>query len=191
MEQQLLDHISKFAKIDFTEKEVIGQYFKTSTFSKKENLHVAGKVCRANYFVVKGCLRMFFINEKGVEQTILFALENWWLTDLMSFQKQIPSEFYIQAVEKTEVVYIDFDPHNELLMRYPAIEKYFRIMYQHATAASQMRMKYIYSYSKEEYYKMFNRSYPEFIRRIPQYLLASFLGFTPEYLSEIRKKNIS
>jgi ribosomal protein L10 len=71
------------------------------------------------------------------------------------------------------------------------MERYFRFIYQRAYAASQMRFKYLYEFSKEEFYQHLNENYPEFIQRIPQYLIASFLGFTPEYLSEIRKKKRS
>jgi CRP-like cAMP-binding protein len=191
MHQPLLDHISRFYSLSESETKDIIKSFKSGSFKKKENLHVEGKVCRHNFFVCKGCLRMFFINDKGVEQTILFALENWWISDLISFQNQKISGFYIQSVEISEILFIDYNDQKELLEKHPGLEKYFRIMYQYATAASQVRVKYMYDLSKEEYYKMFNGLYPEFIQRIPQYLLASFLGITPEYLSEIRKKNIS
>src|SRR5947199_7895008 len=99
MSKVLLEHISRFIKISIEEHNQILHYFTSHTFSKKQNLHEEGKVCKSNYFVEKGCLRMFFINEKGIEQTIQFALENWWLSDYTSFSSQKPSDFYIQAVE--------------------------------------------------------------------------------------------
>ena len=71
------------------------------------------------------------------------------------------------------------------------MERYFRFIYQRAYAAAQLRIKYLFDYSKEEFYHSFKSKHPEFVQRIPQYLLASFLGFTPEYLSELRKKNRS
>jgi len=71
------------------------------------------------------------------------------------------------------------------------MEKYFRIVYQRAFAANQRRVKFIFSYSKEDFYFSLLKQYPEFVQRVPQYLIASFLGFTPEYLSEIRKKSVS
>ncbi|MGN6268059.1 MAG: Crp/Fnr family transcriptional regulator [Ginsengibacter sp.] len=166
-------------------------YVKPVNARKKQNLHEAGKVCKSNFFVRKGCLRLFFINDKGVEQTIQFALENWWLSDYTSFSSQQTSLFYIQAVEKSEVVAIDFPAQEKMLQQFPQMERYFRLIHQRAHAASQYRLKGLFSQTREEIYYEFCEQYPAFVQRIPQYLLASFLGFTPEYLSEIRRKRIS
>jgi hypothetical protein len=81
--------------------------------------------------------------------------------------------------------------YDELLEAHPVMEKYFRCIYQKAYAAAQMRVKLLYEYSREELYRQFLKNYPTFLQRVPQYLIASYLGFTPEYLSEIRKKNFS
>ena len=70
----------------------------------------------------------------------------------------------------------------------PQLEKYFRILILRANAASQMRIKYFHDYSKEDNYRVFASQFPSFIQRIPQYMLASYLGITPEYLSELRKR---
>jgi CRP-like cAMP-binding protein len=181
-------HVRKFTDITDEEYGAISAYFQTQHVKKKANLLVEGKVCKYNYFVLSGCLRKFFVNEKGVEQTTEFGIEGWWLTDNISFEHQRPSEFFIQAVENSEVLRIDNISQQNLLTAHPAMERYFRFVYQRAYAAFQMRIKYLYDLSKEEMFHHFNQHYPDFINRIPQYLLASFLGFTPEYLSEIRKK---
>src|SRR5689334_17840320 len=103
MTENLKKHIEKFIEIHEQEYAEIRKYFTVSAVIKKQNLLVEGNICKSNYFVSEGCLRLFFVNEKGVEQTIQFALENWWLADYLSFSSQRPSEFNIQAVEKTEV----------------------------------------------------------------------------------------
>ena len=126
-----------------------------------------------------------------MEQTIQFALEIWWMADYTSFERQQPSDYYIQAVEKTEVLAISNDEQEALLQQHPAMERYFRLVHQRTHAAAQFRIKSLYSLSREEQYHQFNNKYPEFVQRIPQYLLASFLGFTPEYLSEIRARRRS
>jgi CRP-like cAMP-binding protein len=191
MTDNLKAHITKFTKIKDDEWDHITSYFQTSIVSKKENLLIEGNVCKSNYFVDAGCLRLFFINDKGVEQTIQFALENWWLADYSSFSSQVPSEFYIQAVEKSTIISLDFKAQQDMLKQFPAMERYFRLVHQRAHAAFQFRIKTLYESSREELYHLFSSRYPEFVQRIPQYLLASFLGFTPEYLSEIRKKRSS
>jgi len=136
----------------------------------------------------KGILRKFFVNEKGVEKTTEFAIENWWTTDNIAYEYKLASTFYIQAVEKSDILYISLDNQEKLLAAFPVMERYFRFVYQRAYAAAQMRVKYFFSLSKEEFYRDFLRKYPEFVQRVPQYLIASFLGFTPEYLSEIRRR---
>jgi len=191
MSDILRKHIEKFITVDDKDFSKILPYFKTIEARKKHNLLTEGKICTSNYFVVSGCLRLFFINDKGVEQTVQFALENWWLADYTSFSAQKPSEFYIQAIEKSEIRSIDFKSQEKLLKEFPSMERYFRFIHQRAHAAYQFRIKYLYSSSREDLYHAFNQLYPEFVQRIPQYLLASYLGFTPEYLSEIRNKRIS
>ena len=184
-------HLQKFITITDEEFALISDYLEVKIFGKKENLLEEGQVCRHNYFVTKGLLRKFYLNEKGVEQTTEFAIETWWMTDNISFEHKTPSEFHIQAVEKTEVLVITSEAQDQLLARFPVMEKYFRIVYQRAFAASQNRVKYIFSLSKEEFYSNLLKRHPEFVQRVPQYLIASFLGFTPEYLSEIRRKSVS
>jgi CRP-like cAMP-binding protein len=191
MQNQLTAHIRRFIDITDEESSEICVFFEARKIKKKENLLYSGELCKHNYFVLKGCLRLFFIDEKGVEQTTQFAIENWWLSDYMSFQNQLPSDFNIQAVEHTELLSISYMTQEKMFQEVPKMERYFRLVYQKAAAAAQVRAKYQHTFSKEEQFINFRNRFPEFIQRIPQYLLASYLGFTPEYLSEIRKKDIS
>jgi len=184
-------HLDKFVTVSDEEFTAISKFFEIQNVDKKENLLKEGQLCKANYFVVKGLLRKFFIKKKGIEQTTHFAIENWWMTDDFAFDKESVTEFFIQAVEKTTVLRISKEKQNKLLEAHPVMEKYFRCIYQRAYAASQMRMKFLYNFSREELYHHFSQKQPQFLQRVPQYLIASYLGFTPEYLSEIRKKNIS
>ena len=191
MSEQFKSHINKFTTISDEEFNEVSHFFQVKTISKKENLLEEGETCRSNYFVLKGILRKFFINKKGVEQTTEFAIENWWMTESFSYQNQSPTEFFIQAVEKTELLLIDRVQQEKMFTQNPVMEKYFRCIYQRAYAATQMRIKFLYDLSGEELYHFFCKVQPEFLQRVPQYLIASYLGFTPEYLSEIRRKTIS
>lgn len=191
MFSQFKQHIEKFVPVSEAEFSEISAFFTTVQYKKKENLLEEGHVCKSNYFVLKGCLRKFFINEKGVEQTTEFAIENWWMSDSLFLETQLISQFYIQTVENSELLVISRESQDQLLNKHPIMEKYFRCIYQKAYAAMQMRIKFIYGFSREELYHHFRTSQPQFLQRIPQYLLASYLNFTPEYLSEIRKKSVS
>lgn len=190
MHTALAQHIAKYISIPQDELNAVLDFFQPVQLKKKQNLFTEGSICHHNYFVVTGCLRLFFINEKGIEQTTQFALEHWWLSDYSSFEKQQPSAYSLQAVEKSEVLALHFQQQEKLLGLYPQMERYFRLMHQRANAAAQFRIKSLYNFSREELYHQFNTLYPEFVQRIPQYLLASFLGFTPEYLSELRRRTI-
>lgn len=189
--EQFFNHINKFTEISEEEFAAIITYFEIQQFGKKEILMEAGSLCNKHYFVLMGCLQMYFTNEKGAEQTLQFALENWWLTDNLAFLQQRKTEFCIQAVENSEVLCIDFQKQELLLKNFPKMERYFRNVFEKAAGAAQMRVKYIFDYSKEEMFFAFRNQYPEFIQRVPQYLIASFLGLTPEYLSEIKSKRLS
>jgi CRP-like cAMP-binding protein len=191
MSEILKKHLEKFIQINEEEFLEIDAFFKTITVQKKENLLIEGAICKSHFFVLEGCLRKFFINEKGIEQTTEFAIENWWITDNIAYEHGLATSFYIQAVENSKIISIDRDAQEQLLEKFPKMERYFRFIYQRAYAASQMRIKYLYDFSKEEFYEHLCKSQPEFVQRIPQYLIASFLGFSPEYLSEIRKKKRS
>jgi CRP-like cAMP-binding protein len=181
-------HIRRYVELSELDVETIESYVYPLELKKREFLVTEGQVCKYNYFVEKGCLRMFYINEKMTEITVQFALETWWLSDYFSFARQMPSEYSIQAVEKSLVIAIDYSEQDKLFTEVPQLERYFRIMMQRALAASQLRIKLIYQLSKEEMYRHFNASFPAFFQRVPQYMIASYLGITPEYLSELRKK---
>lgn len=181
-------HLDKFVRISDETFTAISQFFIVQIVDKKEVLLREGQCCNTNYFVLKGLLRKFFINEKGIEQTTQFAIENWWMTDELAFDNGSNTEFFIQTVEKTTLLSISKEKQEQLLEKHPVMERYFRCVYQKAYAASQMRIKFLYNFSREELYHHFCKRQPQFMQRVPQYLIASYLGFTPEYLSEIRKK---
>jgi CRP-like cAMP-binding protein len=106
----------------------------------------------------------------------------------MSFMNNTPSDYYIQSIEASEIASINNQQFDELLKELPQMEKYFRIILQKAVAATQHKNKLMYEMSKEEFYLHFSTSFPQFMQRIPQYMIASYLGLTPEYMSELRKK---
>lgn len=185
----LIGHIQQYVTLSTTEIELLLTFLQPAALKKKDFLLKEGQVCKGNYFIESGCLRMFFVNEKGVEQITHFAIENWWMADYLSFIGQTPSQFNIQAIENTTVFAVDYQSQEELFRALPQLERYFRMVLLRAYAASQQRIKYVYDLSKEERYLHFTSNFPGFVQRIPQYMMASYLGFTPEYLSEIRKKN--
>ncbi|GAB3835700.1 Crp/Fnr family transcriptional regulator [Hymenobacter jeollabukensis] len=191
MMELLRAHLARFIELPEADWESIQGFFELLDVGKKANLLVQGELCQAHYFVAQGCLRLYFVNDKGTEQTTQFALEGWWLTDYAAFGTSAPATFGIQAVEKSTVLAISFAGQEQLLHEFPRLERYFRLIHQRAHAASQFRIKGLYSLSGEERYWQFHQRQPAFVQRVPQYLLASYLGITPEYLSEIRGRRHS
>lgn len=187
----LIQHIKKITGIKEIDDAHILSFFKIQKFQKKKVLHEEGHRCNFYFFVVKGCLRLYINDTNGTEQTQQFALENWWLTDLMAFRSGRKSACTIQAVEDTEVLAITAANYELLLKEVPIMECYFRLIYERAYAATLLRVQMISRMPKEEFYDLFRSKYPEFVQRVPQKILASFLGFSPEYLSELRKKKVT
>lgn len=186
----LIQHIQKITAASNLEDDQILTFFEAKAFQKKGILLEKGKRCQSYFFVVKGCLRLFFIDQKGVEQTLQLALENWWLTDMDAFRSERNSAYTIQALETTEVLAITARNYELMLAQFPVMERYFRLVYERAYAASLSRIRMISRMPKDEFYDLFRSKYPAFMQRIPQKILASFLGFTPEYLSELRKEKV-
>jgi len=186
----MINHIRKFIEIDDSEIPILYKYLKPINLKKKELLLKEGQICNTLYFVVKGCLRMYFITDKGTEQIMQFALERWWISDYYSYIDNKPSDYYIQSIEKSEIIALDKSSYDLLLQELPKMERYFRQIMLKAVAASQLRIKLHFDLSKEELYNLFTSSFPDFAQRVPQYMLASYLDLTPEYVSELRKKKI-
>lgn len=188
MNKNIIHQLRKYIDLSESEATVFSSNVETRQLKKKEFILEESQVCRHQYFVEKGCLRMYFINKKGVEQITQFAIDGWWISDYQSLMNNAPSGYYIQAVEETRIVSIDNQNLVILLSELPQVERYFRLMLQKAVAGAQLRSKLLYEMSKEEFYVHFSTSFPEFMQRVPQYMIASYLGLTPEYLSELRNK---
>ena len=187
----LFQHINRFVQLEENEfAEIIG-YFQHENVPKKGVLMQAGDRFVKDYFVLTGCVHMYCVDHQGIEHTIQFALENWWIADYLAMQKEQSTSFYIQAIEGSELLSITIANKKKLLLNFPKMESYFREMYQIGYGSYQTRMKYILSYSKEEIYFRFRDNFPDFVNSVPQYLIASYLGLSAEYVSKLRRKSFS
>jgi CRP/FNR family transcriptional regulator len=188
MKDNLIAHINKFVSLDEAEVDKVGASVNLITLKKKQLILEPDEICSANYFVSKGCMRLYFINRNGQAQITQFGIENWWITDYWSWETSQPSNYYIQAIEDAELISINKKTYEELLLQVPKVERYFRIILQKTHAATMRRLEYFRDQTDEERYHHFITLFPGFVQRIPQYMLASYLGFTPQFLSKIRGK---
>jgi len=187
--EPLIAHIRQQLLLSSDEAKLVMGYFTRKKVSKKTFLLKEGRPCNELFFVEKGCLRLYFVDDKGREQITHFAIENWWLTDYLAFDTENLAAFNIQTVEDCVLLQIDRKRLADLTQMIPVMDRYFRLNLQRAYGAAQRRIMMMYEKSKEAYFFEFIEKHPEFAQRVPQYMLASFLGFTPEYLSELRKRN--
>ena len=187
--EPLIKHIKNQLPLSAEQANTVIAHFTRRMVGKKTVLLKEGHACNDLFFVEKGCLRLYFIDEKGREQITHFAIENWWLTDYLAFDTETVAAFNIQTVEDSILLQIDRTRLASLTGAVPVMDRYFRLNLQRAFGAAQRRIMMMYEKSKEAYFFEFIEKHPEFAQRVPQYMLASFLGFTPEYLSELRKRS--
>jgi CRP-like cAMP-binding protein len=155
---------------------------------KKRYLLQEGDVCKYTAFVEKGMLRMFTVDEKGNEPILQFSSEGWWVADLYSFLTDEPSNYNIEALEDCELLLITKESWNILLEKVPAFERYFRILIQNSLIATQRRLMSSISETAEEKYLKLIDNFPGCIQRVPQHMIASYLGITRETLSRVRSQ---
>jgi CRP-like cAMP-binding protein len=178
------------SKIPFSNEELnlVKTYVTPKKLRRKQYLLQEGDVCKFIAFVEKGALRSYSIDDKGAERIIQFALEEWTISDLYSFLTGEPATYNIDAIEDSELVLISKSAHEELLKLFPKYETWIRIQITGAYIAMQRRLTSIISLSLEERYTSFTSLYPHIVQRVPQHMIASYMGLTPETLSRIRKK---
>jgi CRP-like cAMP-binding protein len=177
-------------KIQLTEaeKELSQSFFIPKKLRKKQYLLQEGDVCKYVAFVEKGMLRSYTIDDKGGEHIIQFAFEGWWISDQYSFLTGEPSIYNIDALEDSELLLLTQSAEEQLLAKIPQLERFFRILLQNSLIAAQRRLVSSLSRTAEEKYTELIQSCPTIPQRVPQHMMASYLGITPETLSRIRKQ---
>lgn len=158
------------------------------SFDKKELFVEPGKTCNYQYFILEGSCYSYYINEKGDKNAIQFAIENYWITDAASYFAGKPAVSTIETLEPARVLMLSRQNFELLCKTHPLWDRYFRILLQTTLAHLHYRIAKTTSEDAEHRYREFSKLYPHFIQRIPQYLIASYLGIKPQSLSRIRKE---
>jgi CRP-like cAMP-binding protein len=147
-------------------------------------------VCKYVGFIVKGAMRQYSVDDKGVEHIVHLYIENYWASDRESAIMLTPSRYNIDAWEDTELLVATVADMRDLIEGVPSFGQMTRLMDQRSFIVSQRRLNSAISNTAEKRYEEFADNYPKFIQRFPQHLIASFLGITKETLSRIRKQAI-
>lgn len=186
MFQLLHKKISEIITISNEEFEYCKSLFLVKKLRKKQYFLQEGDVNKYTAFVEKGILRTYTVDDKVVEHILQFSQEGWWMADLYSFLTNEPSTYNTEALEDSELLLITKSSWETLLEKLPVFERYFRILIQNNLIATQKRLIGNMSETAEEKYTKLLKAQPDCLQRVPQHMVASYLGITPETLSRIR-----
>lgn len=184
----LIAHFEKHALLSEEEKQLLIASFNVIKVKKRQFIVQPNFVAKHRYFVLKGAFRTFVVSNEGEEHTIQFAIEDWWITDYNSYIFQQPATMFVVAIENSTVFQIEYTSEQNLKRDNHTFETIFRMMAERSTAFMQRRIITNLTKSAEERYNEFNEKYPSITNRVPQYTVASYLGFTTEFLSRLRSR---
>lgn len=188
--QALLDYVRKHIDLTIEEEIILLSKVSPRNYLKGQYTVQQGDVCKNLNFVISGCLKTFYMDAEGQEHIVLFAIEDWWSSDIGSFVEQAPADYNIQCIENTSVIQFSYENLEELYVLIPKLERLFRKMLEKALVATQQRIIRSFSLTAKDRYLKFKELYPKIEQRIPQYMIASYLGITKEFLSKIKSQII-
>ncbi len=190
MFQRIREYLSRSVRLSEAEIKIFENSLELRLVPKKTILLQAGEVCNFEAYINKGCIREYFIDDAGIELTLQFATEDWWVSDITSFEDQIPSDMYIETLEDCELLVLTRQSKENLINEVPQLERMFRLMIQRHLSKLQKRLfKTVSSTAMDQYIEFVTR-YPTISQRVSQQYIASYLGITPEFLSRLRAKHL-
>ncbi len=181
-------YLSEILEIPKNEVTQCSSFYETKSVAKNEFLLKDGEVCNATYFVEKGLLRMYSIDKNGKEHIIQFAPEKWLISDRSSLYFNEKSNYYIEAVEESEILLLKNDFFKNMGLHFPKTAEKNDLLLQKHIRNLQNRVNSLLAETAEERYMNFIKMYPDILLRVPQWMVASYLGITPESLSRVRKE---
>ncbi|SHE80693.1 Crp/Fnr family transcriptional regulator [Pedobacter caeni] len=186
MHELILKNISKHINLTPEEEAHFVGFLKQKQVSKKDFILKEGQICKEINFVESGTLRAFYLDKTGKESTIMFAVADWWVTDMFCFVNEQAAMLNIEAIEDSCILQLQKEDLDRLYLSVPKFERFFRIIMQNAYIREQLRVIQELSLSAEERYHNFLIKYPKVAQQVKQKQIASYLGITPEFLSMIR-----
>jgi CRP-like cAMP-binding protein len=186
----IIQNISRFITLTEEEEQIFTSLLRIQKVRKKQFIVQPEYVCQYRTYITTGALRSYFIGNAGQEYTIALAIDDWWISDFTSYIYQEPATLFVEAMEDSTLIQISYQNEQALYEKVPKFERFFRIHSQRGGAAIQKRMLSSISKTAEERYEEMQKKYPQFLQRFPQYVIASYLGMTTQFLSRIRNQKI-
>ena len=186
----ILANIRKRVTLSSEEEERLVSIIKTSRIKKRQFVIQPGFPCIHRNYVVKGAFRAFFVDDDGKEHTLQIAVEDWFFSDFYSYITQTPATIFVEALEDSVIFQLEYKDIEKLCSEIHNLSEYFRLTTERAFAYSRMRVQSNLSKSAEQRYKDYLEKYPHIAQRVPQYVLASYLGISAEFLSKIRSGQV-
>jgi CRP-like cAMP-binding protein len=189
-QKPLLDYINKYINLTAEEETILLSKVVFRSYLKDQYISQQGDISKSVNFIIAGCTKTFYVDLEGQEHIVMFSIEDWWTSDLGSFITQTPSDFNVQCIERTELIQFTYDNLEALYKEIPKLERLFRKIVERAFVASQKRIIRNFSLTAKARYQIFKTSNPKIDQRVPQYMIASYLGVTKEFLSKIKSQII-
>lgn len=186
--QLIIANVGRFIDLTELEKQKFLSLLTNLSVKKKDFLMQAGEVTKYEYFIVKGCLKVYTLDRDGVPHISMFAVEDFWTGDIASFMTREPSNYYIKAIEDSEVLALSRTNYDLLFQEIPKFERFYRNLYQRSLISYIKRSNQGISLTAEERYLFFKKKYPQIAKRISQKDLAGYIGITPEFMSNLVSK---
>ncbi|MGH2666450.1 Crp/Fnr family transcriptional regulator [Flavobacterium sp.] len=188
IKQQLSDYIKKIIEVTEEDLTIILSYFKPINQKKNDFLLSQGQVSQRTFFVGKGCLRIFFVNEEGKDTTRYIAFENQFATALVSFITELPSTEYIQSIEQSELLYINHQDFRHLMEIIPQWRQFYCKYLEKAYVNNTNRLMSFTTLDALERYNQLLKINPTVVRRLPNKIVASYINVSQETLSRLKSK---
>lgn len=183
----ILKNISRFVQLDQSETDVFTSHLKVVRIKKKQQIVQPDFVCKYRTYVVSGALKAYVIDPKDAQEHVIgLAIEDWWISDFTSYINQEPATFFVEAVAASTIIQLSFENEQKLYDLIPKFERFFRLHAQRTASGMQKRMLSRISKTAEERFDELADRYPTFLLKFPQYVIASYLGITTQFLSKIR-----
>lgn len=186
----ILSNISRYVQLTTEEEEKFTSIITTSRIKKKQFIIQPGFVCHSRTYIMEGAFRVFYLDHDGKEHTVSIGVEDWFVTDFHSYIHQTPAVNFAEALEDSLIFQMKYEDIEPLCKNIHGLSEYFRLTTEKAFAFSRRRVISNISKSAEERYDEYVEKYPHIAQRVPQYVLASYLGVSPEFLSKIRKRKM-